>query len=145
MLNHGEIAAWMAEQGLESCVTNMHVTLAFDKKPHNWSDLPPETIDEMVIPESDERTVALFRGGAVVLEVPSIELTARWSELLLCGLYWKWEDYRPHITLTYNLPDGVGVHGIEPYDGRILLGPEILEEVLYVSHRETAFGLPRAA
>ena len=39
-------------------------------------------------------------------------------------------EYQPHMTLTYaGLPAGKTVDDIVPYRGRILLGPEIFEEV----------------
>lgn len=132
VLNIDEIREWAKEQGFETCLPgeDMHVTVAFDKKKHDWRDLPLDREETVSVVDPDERSVAEFRGGAIVLEIYSQELTARWAELVQSGLYWKWPDYRPHITFTYNLPEGVDLESIEPFPGVILLGPEIIDEVV---------------
>lgn len=132
VLNSNEIRAWAKEHGFETCIPehDMHVTLAFDKKKHDWRSLPFETESFVDVEDEDERSVEQFNGGAVVLEVYSQELTARWAELTQSGLYWKWPDYRPHITITYNKPEGLDVSTIPPFDGVIQLGPELVDEVV---------------
>jgi hypothetical protein len=44
------------------------------------------------------------------------------------GASWDWPSYQPHITITYN-PGEVALDKVEPYQGRIELGPEIFEEI----------------
>lgn len=110
----------------------MHVTVAFDKRQHDWRDLPLEDPYEMVeVRDPNERVVEEFRGNAVVLEIYSLELVTRWAELMQSGLYWKWPDYRPHVTITYNAPEGLDVSKITPFCGVIELGPEIISEVVH--------------
>lgn len=132
ILNSEEIRAWAKRQGFNTCMPEheMHITVAFDKKKHDWRELPFEAETFVDVEDEDERSVEEFNGGAVVLEVYSKELTARWAELVQSGLYWKWPDYRPHITITYNKPDDMDVSKIEPFDGVIQLGPEIVDQVV---------------
>ena len=75
--------------------------------------------------------VSLFKNGAIVLEIYSGPLTARWAELHQSALHWKYPDYRPHITITYNLPEGMDLSKIVPFDGVIHLGPEVTTEVVW--------------
>jgi len=67
--------------------------------------------------------------GAVVLFFASSELSWRHHEIVEAGASWDYESYQPHITLTYNPPEGLELDDVEPYRGPITLGPEIFEEV----------------
>lgn len=110
----------------------MHVTVAFDHKKHDWRDLPLEEGKATIsIIDPDERKVEEFKNGAIVLEIYSTPLTTRWAELVQAGLHWKYADYRPHITITYAMPEGFDVGNITPFDGVIELGPEIVTEVTW--------------
>lgn len=122
---------WARDQGFTSCLqaSAMHVTVAFDRQLHDWNKLPLIGPKEIIITEPDERSVAIFKGGACVLEVYSTELTTRWAELVQSGLYWRWNDYRPHITITYNIGPGFRPSKILPYPGVIVLGEEHAVEV----------------
>jgi uncharacterized protein len=132
VLNTNEIRDWARLQGFASCVPtgDMHITVAFDKKKHDWRELPLQSPETITVLDPNERRVEEFRGGAIVLEVYSTELTTRWAELTQAGLYWKWPDYRPHVTITYNKPAILDVSKIMPFDGKIELGPEIAVEVV---------------
>jgi hypothetical protein len=44
------------------------------------------------------------------------------------GASWDYEEYQPHVTITYN-GGGIDLHAIEPYRGRLVFGPEIFEEI----------------
>ncbi len=133
VLNVEDIRAWARSQGFASCVPagDMHVTVAFDKRKHDWRDIPLEAPEVVQVLHPDERTVDEFRGGAIVIEIYSAELSARWAELVSSGLYWKWPDYRPHITITWKKPEGLDLSKITPYDGVIELGPEVPTEVVW--------------
>ena len=133
VLNGEVIHEWAKTQGFRSCVPqqDMHVTVAFDKRKHDWRDLPLYRDDGIDVVDPDERSVSLFRNGAVVIEIFSTELTARWAELLNSGLHWKHADYRPHITFTYDLPEGLDPLKVAPFDGVIKLGPEVVTDVIW--------------
>ena len=132
VLNTDELRAWARAQGFQTCTPEqeMHVTVAFDHKKHDWRDLPLDASPTVAVIDPDERAVSLFK-NAVVLEIYSQELTTRWAELHQSALNWKYPDYRPHVTITFNAPEGMDVSRIEPFDGVIHLGPEITSEVMW--------------
>lgn len=110
----------------------MHVTVAFDQNKHDWRTLPLRDVQELItVLHPDERALETFRGGAVVLEIYSRELTVRWAELIQSGLRWKWPDYRPHVTITYNVPETLDLKKIMPFSGVIELGPEVAVEAVF--------------
>jgi hypothetical protein len=129
--NSCEIKAWARTQGFASCWSDLHVTVAFDHKKKDWRDLPLEAEPDIAVVDPDDRVVSLFKNGAVVLEIYSRALTARWAELHQSALSWKYPDYRPHITITYQIPEGMDVGRIQPFDGVIKLGPEVISEVVW--------------
>jgi uncharacterized protein len=131
VLNSDAIKSWAKQQGFTTCLPDddLHVTVAFDKKKHDWRELPLEAPEKVDVLHPDERAVEEFRGGAIVLEIYSSDLVTRWAELIQSGLHWKWPDYRPHITITYNIPENLDLAKVTPYDGVIELGPEIATEV----------------
>jgi hypothetical protein len=131
VVNTQEIEMWMRQQGFTSCLhgSSMHVTVAFDHRLHDWDALPLDTNPYIEVREPDERSISIFKGAATVLEFYSQELIARWGELVQSGLVWRWPDYRPHITLTYNTPLGFRPSRVMPFPGVIVLGPEEPVEV----------------
>jgi hypothetical protein len=66
--------------------------------------------------------------NAVVLMFASSSLCWRHESIQKNGASWDWPEYQPHVTISYDAPD-VDVEKMTPYRGRILLGPEIFEEV----------------
>jgi uncharacterized protein len=52
----------------------------------------------------------------------------RHASILSEGASWDYADYQPHITITYDKGD-VDLATVEPYRGKIVLGPEIFAEV----------------
>ncbi len=132
VLNSEDIIQWMREQGFHSYIGDMHVTIALDKIGCDWRSLPTDETDILV--DYEHRSVELFGDGAIVLEIHSTDLITRWSELLLCGLHWAWEEYRPHITLSYD--SETCIQGIIPYSGEILLGPEEWEEAVEIINKD---------
>lgn len=134
VVNGEDIREWARNQGFATCIPDgeMHVTVAFDHKKRDWRELPLEQADHSIsVVDPDERAVSLFKNGAIVLEIYSATLTARWAELHQSALHWKYPDYRPHITITYNLPEGMDLSRITPFDGIIELGPEVATEVVW--------------
>lgn len=60
--------------------------------------------------------------GAVVLKLRSPKLTARWNQFINMGCSWDYEDYSPHVTISYNGPK-VLPH-VPAYDELIILAAE---------------------
>ena len=133
LLNAGALRAWAAEQGIPSMLPagDLHVTVAYSKKPVDWSALAPE--QDAVVVNADMRRIHQFPAqgmpnGALVLGFESQRLRDRWQELLDAGASWDYAEYRPHVTITYSVFEAA-VGKIEPYLGSLIFGPEEFEEV----------------
>ena len=85
---------------------------------------------EIEIPAGGPRVMEAFgQGGeAKVLLFNWSELSWRHEEIKRAGASWDWPDYQPHITISYD-PEAPDISQIDPYRGRIVLGPEIFEEI----------------
>lgn len=129
VINHEEIAAWAKSQGFESTLgDDMHVTLAFSRDPVDWDLISASDIPVSVFNKEDRHLKPLGDQGAIVLRFEDPIVRARWKELKGAGAKWDWPEYQPHITLSYQAGD-IDLSEIEPYMGKIELGPERLKEV----------------
>jgi len=137
--NAAEIIKWAKGQGLATTVPaeQMHVTIMYSRTPVDWmkmgQDWTTENSDNprkagLVIPEGGPRVVSQF-GEALVLEFASTKLGWRHESMKHRGCSYDWDEYAPHITLTWQATEGLDISKIEPYRGAIELGPEIFEEV----------------
>lgn len=135
VLNADEILAWAEGQGLD--VTDpdgLHVTIAYSRQPLDWMTVAnawnQDDGGRVTIEPGGPRVLEGFGpdGSTLVLRFNSGNLEARHAEILEAGASWDWDEYAPHITLKNNhsgpIPDTIA-----PYSGRIVLGPEIFEEV----------------
>lgn len=128
VLNWQDIAKWAKEQGFASTVgEDMHVTLAFSKTPFDVSTLDPET-DTLKSKKGVRAVKPLGDAGATVLHFVDERLHWRWQAIKDAGAEWDFDGYQPHITITYD-PGDVDISSIEPYSGKIQLGPEQFSEV----------------
>lgn len=129
--NAGDIIAWAKAQGFETTLAadDMHVTIAYSKQPLDWFKLWVSA-PRVEIPEGGPRTIEKFDGGAIVLQIPKAwELGWRYQDVIDAGGTSDRETYEPHITITYKAPANLDVRAIEAYRGKIILGPEIFEEI----------------
>lgn len=137
--NAADIIAWAKAQGFEQTVPpkEMHVTIAFSRELIDWQKAGNAddwgSVDKdgvLTIPPGGPRSVEpLGPHGALVLMFASSALSYRWWRLRDTGASWEYgDDYQPHITLTYE-ETGLDWRKITPYRGKIVLGPEIFEEV----------------
>ena len=136
VLNAAEVIAWAKGQGFETTVPaeEMHVTVMFSRTPVDWmkagSDSWGNDSDgKMTVPPGGPRLVERFDGGAIVLEFSSSPLQWRHEEIKREGAKPGYDEYRPHVTITYDAPDGLDLKTVEPYRGKIVLGPEIFEDI----------------
>lgn len=134
VLNAAEILKWAKGQGFTSTLpaADLHVTVAYSREPVDWmavgSSWSGGDKGTLTVSPGGPRMVEKFGGGAVVLLFGSSELSWRHRDILDAGASWDWPDYNPHITITYE-PGDVDLAAVEPYRGRIELGPEVFEEV----------------
>lgn len=122
--NAEAIIEWAKAQGFQTTLPaeEMHVTIAYSKKPVDWNKAGIDKSSFVSIggPRSVE---ALGDAGAIVLKFTDQDLRKRWGELRDMGASWDYDSYKPHITISY-AGDGVDLGAIEAYDGPIYLGAE---------------------
>lgn len=130
VLNGADIVAWAKGQGFTSTLPadDMHVTITFSRTPVDWMQMGSTWEDEVKVARGGARLIDKFDGGAVVLLFASNMLKYRHDEMVDMGASWDHPDYQPHITISY---DGApaDLSKVEPYQGEIILGPEVFKEV----------------
>lgn len=128
--NGKDIVDWAKSQGFESTLdpTDMHVTIAYSDAPVDWDELG-DSFGTITVKKPMTRAIQLFDGGAVVLTLENADLARRWQEAIDAGASWSYEDYTPHVTLTYGGAEGLLIDDMKPFDGDIILGEEIFAEV----------------
>jgi len=127
--NAQAIIDWAKSQGIEQTLAadDLHVTIAFSSEMLDWMSLGQAWESEIKIPEGGARLVETFGGGATVLLFKATELEWRHKEVLRNGGSYDYDEYQPHITITYG--DTPLLKDIDPYLGEIILGPEIFQEI----------------
>lgn len=132
VVNADEIAVWAKEQGITDLLGDLHVTIAYSRQAFDWikagnaNEWSNGGKDELVIPEGGPRAVEPLGGMSAVLLFASSQLSWRHESIIRAGGSYDWPEYTPHISLTKATVD---LSKVEPYRGRIVLGPEIFEEI----------------
>ena len=129
VLNADEIIAWAKGQGFKTTLPpdDLHVTITFSRTPVDWMEMGSTWEDEVKIPRGGARLMEKF-GEARVLLFNSNMLRWRHDEMVDKGASWDHPEYQPHITISYD-PDSPELADLEPYQGEIVLGPEVFQEV----------------
>lgn len=129
VLNAEEIIAWAKEQGFKTTLPadDLHVTVAFSRKAVDWMKMGESWSSEVEVGAGGARMLERF-GDARVLLFNSSELSWRHEEMKRGGATWDHPEYQPHITISY-AEDAPDLADVEPYQGKISLGPEIFQEV----------------
>jgi phage-related protein (TIGR01555 family) len=131
VLNASEIVEWAKGQGFETVQDGLHVTIIHTRTPMDWikvgQDWSIEDDGKLTIAPGGPRLMERF-GEAVVLQFASSRLTWRHEDIKRMGAETDYPEYQPHVTITWAAPD-IDLAKVEPYKGRIELGPEIFEEV----------------
>lgn len=124
VVNRAEITKWAKSQGFTDIVPDLHVTITYSRAPVDWFKMGSTWDEEMTLPKGGARQMETF-GEAKVLLIQSNMLQWRHEEMVGNGASFDFPEYQPHITISYgDMPDNV-----EPYQGKIVLGPEIFSEV----------------
>lgn len=129
VLNSREIYNWAKASGVQDLMPadGLHVTLIYSRAPVDWMQFGEAFNEEITIGAGGPRVIQTFGGDnpVIVLEFASGQLQWRHREFVEGGASYDWDSYRPHITVGRGeIPEGM-----TPYTGRIVLGPEIFEEV----------------
>jgi hypothetical protein len=119
-----EITNWASGQGFKSILDpeDLHVTLAFSRKPLDWNQVSP--ISDPIIIEGGNRSVGkLGQTGAMVLHFEHPDISNRWQEFCQAGASWDYPHFKPHITISYAGHE-LAPELIEPFMGSLIFGPE---------------------
>ena len=136
VLNAADIIEWAKGQGFDTTLaaSDLHVTIIHTRTPMDWikvgsaGEWSSEDDGKMTIAPGGPRLMEQF-GEATVLQFASSRLTWRHEDIVRMGADVDFPEYQPHVTITYARPVGMDLTKVEPYRGRILLGPEVFEEV----------------
>lgn len=135
VLNGKEIVAWAKSQGFVTTLPaeKLHVTIIYSRKPVDWlkigtDDFGSDSKGNLKINAGGPRVLEQF-GEATVLAFSNSSLAYRNMRAREEGASWDFEDYTPHITISWQKPADLDLSKVQPYQGPILLGPEVFEEV----------------
>jgi len=133
VLNADDIRAWAKGQGFDTVQDGLHVTIIYTRTPLDWikvgqaGEWTSEDDGELIIAPGGPRLMERF-GDAVVLQFASSRLTWRHEDIKRLGAQTDYPEYQPHVTISWDAAD-VDLAQVEPYKGKIVLGPEQFEEV----------------
>ena len=126
--NGADIIRWAKEQGFETTLeaADLHVTIAYSRTPVDWFKVGESWSPELKVGAGGPRQMEQF-GEATVLLFSASELRWRHQEIREAGASWDHPEYQPHITISYGFKGDLSA--VEPYQGEIVLGPELFSEV----------------
>lgn len=127
--NAADLIAWAKAQGFKTTLPadDLHVTIAFSRTPVDWMKIGEAWQSELKLAAGGPRLMERF-GEARVLLFKASELGWRHEAMNAAGASWDHEEYQPHITISYD-PESPDLADVEPYQGEIVLGPELFAEV----------------
>lgn len=135
LINTAEFTAWARSQGFDSITdaSELHVTVLYSRAPVDWMRMGESwnsnAKGEITVQPGGARIVEpLGDKGAIVLLFNSSELSWRHRSMVDAGASHDWDDYQPHVTITYNGGE-LDMSKVEPYRGKLVFGPEIFEEL----------------
>lgn len=134
LLNGAEFVRWAKGQGFTTTLpqANLHVTICYSRSPVDWmacgQSYSCDPKGELVVQPGGPRMIERF-GDAVVLLFASSELNWRHEWIEECGASFDFDEYQPHVTISWSAPDGLDLDKVEPFQGALRFGPEIFEEI----------------
>jgi uncharacterized protein len=136
LVNASDFIAWAKGQGFTTTLPagELHVTIAFSRQPVDWMKVgaswSQDDKGQFTVPPGGARIVEkLGDKGAVVLLFSSSELSWRHEDIRQAGASFDFEQYQPHITITYTAPADLDLSKVQPFQGKLVFGPEIFQEV----------------
>jgi phage-related protein (TIGR01555 family) len=130
VVNVAEIKAWAKAQGLPDLQDDLHVTIVYSRQPIDWMKIEGEWNQnengQIEIQPGGVRIVEPLGDRGAVLLFTSSALSWRHEQIVRAGASHGYPDYQPHISLTGEMVD---LPAVEPYRGKIVLGPEVFEEL----------------
>lgn len=129
VVNRADIVRWAKSQGFTDIVPDLHVTVAYSREPVDWFKVGTSWSPKLDISEGGPRQMERLGedGKYIALLITANELVWRHREIIENGASWDWPEYQPHISIQ--IGGEIDLEKVEPYHGKIVLGPEIFEEV----------------
>ncbi|WP_457659671.1 anti-CBASS protein Acb1 family protein [Sinorhizobium medicae] len=129
VLNRSEIVRWATEQGFTDIVPDLHVTIAYSRTPVDWFEMGESWSPRLEIAAGGPRQMESLGGDGKykALLITASELVWRHRAMIEAGASWDWPEYQPHISIQ--IGGDIDLSKVEPYRGKIVLGPEIFEEL----------------
>ena len=138
VVNASDLVAWIKSEKMDDILPaqELHVTIVHSAVPMDWTKIEGDAWGQdeqgrVTIPPGGMRMIDLLDGDAVALIINSSVLQWRHADIKRAGAFCEHDEYMPHITLGYPEMTEVvreRVRNMTPYQGRIVLGPEIFEE-----------------
>lgn len=130
LVNGSELQKWAMENGFKYTMSpdDFHATIAYSKKPIDWNIVEPLADPISIGPSSDRTVSKLGDQGAIVLHLTQEEaapLKDRWARYREAGASWDYDDYTPHVTISWkdSFSDDELME-MKPYSGPLVFGPE---------------------
>lgn len=138
VLNADEIIAWARSQGLKDVypASEMHVTVLYSRAAVDWMKLGDDyggmssENGGLTVQPGGPRIVELLGpppGDTVAITFSSTILQWRHQSMVEKGASHDYPEYQPHVSVAKSGP--IDLSEIEPYRGKLILGPEIFEEI----------------
>jgi phage-related protein (TIGR01555 family) len=129
VVNAADLIAWAKGQGFKTTLPadDLHVTIAYSRDPVDWMKVGESWAGELKVAAGGPRLMERF-GEARGLLFKAAELDWRHENIKAAGASWDHPEYQSHITISYD-PESPDLDSIEPYQGEIILGPELFAEV----------------
>jgi uncharacterized protein len=134
VLNAGAIRDWAKANNFQSMLEDgdLHVTIAYSLARFDWSKIGEAYGEDdngnLRIKPGGPRMMEQF-GEATVLVFSNTELQWRHASICRNGADWEHDDFNPHITISYKWDMAMPIENIKPYQGELILGPEVWEEI----------------
>ncbi|CAM3514462.1 anti-CBASS protein Acb1 family protein [Agrobacterium radiobacter] len=129
VLNRADIVKWATAQGFTDIVPDLHVTIAYSTQPVDWFAVGESWSPKLEISAGGPRQMETLGDGGKykALLISASELVWRHKAIIEAGASWSGPEYQPHISIQ--IGGDIDLSKVEPYQGKIILGPEIFEEL----------------
>jgi len=138
VVNAKSILDWAKKQGIQDLfpADDLHVTILYSETPVDWMSMEDDWAGDwrngnLEIRPGGARMLDIFGppdDETLVLRFNSYQLKYRHEDMIDRGASSSYPDYKPHISLSKSV-DGLNLDDIEPYTGKIVLGPEVFETI----------------
>ncbi len=129
VINRSDIVKWATAQGFTDVVPDLHVTIAYSTQPVDWFEMGESWSSRIEMAAGGPRQMEGLgdNGEYKALLITASELVWRHKHFIEQGASWSWPEYQPHISIQ--IGGDIDLSKVEPYQGKIILGPEIFEEL----------------